>query len=291
VLEEDLVAERAVAVKDVGPAETGHDDWYDDTAEAFDGVAAGYHDSNAANPILADMRRRVLAAIGAHVPRGARLLDLGCGPGTDDELLARAGYDVTAIDWSRSMVEEAEQRISRADLRDRVRVQHLGIHELDRLPPFAYDAAISNFGPLNCVPDLGDAARQVAARLRHHAVLIASVIGRVCPWEIALYTARGDFARARVRFARGPVAVPLNGGTVWTSYYTPAEFERAFAGHGFARVSLQALGLFAPPPYLEGFAVRHRRFVERLGEIDATVGGWPLLRGWGDHFLIVLRKA
>jgi 2-polyprenyl-3-methyl-5-hydroxy-6-metoxy-1,4-benzoquinol methylase len=299
VLEENIVAERAVALNDVGPAEVGHFDAtgvseagrYEDIAEAFDAVAAGYHDSNAANPILADMRRRVLAAIGAHVPRGARILDLGCGPGTDDELLARAGYDVTAIDWSRSMVHEAEQRIARADLRDRVRVHHLGIHQLDRLPSFAYDAAISNFGPLNCVPDLGEAARQVAVRLRHHAVLIASVIGRVCPWEIAFYTARGRFTRARVRFARGAVAVPLNGRTVWTRYYSPAEFEAIFGEHGFSRVSLHALGLFAPPPYLEGFAARHPRLVERLGGIDATVGGWPLLRRWGDHFLIVLRKA
>jgi SAM-dependent methyltransferase len=279
VLEEDVVAERPVAVKEL------------DTAEAFDGVAAGYHDSNAGNPILAAMRRRVLAAVGAHVARGSRILDLGCGPGTDDEQLARAGYEVTAIDYSRSMVEQAERRIERADLGDRVTVHHLGIHELDRLPFFAYDAAISNFGPLNCVGDLGDAARQVAARLRHRAVLIASVIGRVCPWEIALYAARGDFARAGIRFARGAVPVPLNGRIVWTSYYRPAEFERVFGEHGFSRVSLHALGLFAPPPYLEGFAARHPAFVERLGAIDAAVGGWPLLRRWGDHFLIVLRKA
>jgi SAM-dependent methyltransferase len=282
VLEEDVLAERAVALRPYTCKET---------AEAFDGVAAGYHDSNVANPILAGMRRRVLAAVDARVPRGARILDLGCGPGTDDELLARAGYDVTAIDSSRSMVEQAELRIGRADLRDRVKIHHLGIHQLDRLPPFAYDAALSNFGPLNCVPDLAEAAGQVAGRLRHRALLIASVIGRICPWEIALYAARGDFARARVRFARGAVPVPLEGGTVWTNYYSPAEFERAFAEHGFVRVSLHTLGLFAPPPYLAGFAARHSRFVERLGEIDARVGGWPLLRRWGDHFLIVLRKA
>jgi SAM-dependent methyltransferase len=291
VLEEDLVAKCTMAVNEVGPADPGLYDREVDTAEAFDGVAAGYHDSNVANPILAAMRRRMLAAIGAQVARGARILDLGCGPGTDDELLARAGYDVTAIDYSRSMVEQAEARIARADLRDRVRVHHLGIHQLDRLPAYAYDAAISNFGSLNCVDDLGDAARQVSARLRHRAVLIASVIGRVCPWEIALYAARGELARAGVRFARGAVPVPLNGRTVWTSYYTPAEFERAFGEHGFSRVSLHALGLFAPPPYLEGFAARHPKFVERLGGIDAAIGGWPLFRRWGDHFLIVLRKA
>ena len=44
----------------VGPAPAGHHEC-DETAAAFDGVAAGYHDSNATNPILAGMRRRVLA--------------------------------------------------------------------------------------------------------------------------------------------------------------------------------------------------------------------------------------
>jgi hypothetical protein len=54
---------------------------------------------------------------------------------------------------------------------------------------------------------------------------------------------------------------------------------------------VRALGLFAPPPYLQTFAERHRRFVRTLERVDDAVGGWPLLRGAGDHFLIVLRKA
>ena len=39
------------------------------------------------------------------------------------------------------------------------------------------------------------------------------------------------------------------------------------------------------------FAERHRRFVRALEHVDDAVGGWPVLRGAGDHFLIVLRKA
>jgi SAM-dependent methyltransferase len=282
VLAANVVAERAVAVI----AER----LLVDTADAFDGVAGDYDRSNAANPILVAMRQRVLAAVGAYVRRGGRILDLGCGPGTDDETLARAGYQVTAIDWSNAMVAAAARRIAAADLGDRVQVRHLGIHQLDRLPPLAYAAALSNFGPLNCVPDLPDAARQIAERLGRGGVLIASVIGRVCPWELVLFASRGDVGRARVRLTREVVGVPLNGRTVWTRYYSPGEFERVFAAHGFSRVSLRALGLFAPPPYLQAFAHRHPRLVERLHRIDDAVGGWPAFRSWGDHFLLVLRK-
>ena len=218
-------------------------------------------------------------------------LDLGCGPGCDDEELGRAGYYVTAIDWSPAMVDEARRRIRLAELEDRVEVHHLGIHELDRLPPALFEAACSNFGPLNCVPSLPDAARLIGERLRPGGVLIASVIGRVCPWEIALYVLRGDWTRLRIRFARDLVAVPLNGGTVWTRYYTPAAFAQTFAAAGFARVSLRALGLFVPPPYMQAFAGRHPSLMARLQSLEDRFGDSPGLRGWGDHFLMVLRKA
>ena len=261
-----------------------------ETQQAFDGVAAEYDRSNAENRLLSAMRRQVLGVVTRYVAPGSHILDLGCGPGCDAESLARRGFRVTAIDWSKAMVDEARDRISSSTLEDRVDVCHLGIQELDGLPAFGFDAAYSNFGPLNCVPDLRDAARQIAGRLRHRGMLVASVIGRVCPWEIALYTCRGNLARARVRFTRGFVPVPLKGRTVWTHYYTPREFEDAFNSAGFTRRSLRALGLLAPPPYMDAFAGRHPGLVSTLLTVDDVVGEWPGLRSWGDHFLIVLER-
>ena len=262
-----------------------------DTRAAFDSVARAYGASNDANPLLCEMRARTLSAVFAQVPPGAHILDLGCGPGPDDELLGRSGYRVTALDWSAEMVAQARDRVARRGLSHRVTVEHLGIHELDRLDGGPFDAALSNFGPLNCVEAIENAAVLVAARLRPGGVLIASVIGRLCPWEAALYISRGEIARARLRLRRGLVPVPLNGRTVWMRYYTPSEFEAPFARAGFTRVSLQALGLFSPPPYLEAFAGRHPLLVRRLQRLDERVGGvWPF-RLFGDHFLLVLRRG
>jgi SAM-dependent methyltransferase len=282
LLDPDPMEERPVAAVDEALAET---------RLAFDSVASTYDRSNDENRTLREMRCRTLAAITTQVPAGSRILDLGCGPGSDDEHLARRGDSVTAIDWSPAMVDQARRRVLAAGVEDRVDVHHLGIHELDRLPPGTFDAATSNFGPLNCVPSLPDAARLIADRLRPGGLLVASVIGRLCPWEIALYLIRGDWARARIRFNPDLVGVPLNGRTVWMRYHTPGSFERTFRAAGFARVSLRALGLFAPPPYLQGFADRHWPVVARLQWIDDMVGACPGLRGLGDHFLVVLRRA
>jgi SAM-dependent methyltransferase len=282
VLDPDRMEERTVAAVDDALA---------DTQLAFDGVASTYDRSNDENRTLREMRFRTLAAITTHLPAGSRILDLGCGPGCDDEHLARRGYSVTAIDWSPAMVDEARRRVQAAGVGDRVDVHRLGIHQLDRLAPGTFDAATSNFGPLNCVPSLPDAARLIADRLRPGGMLVASVIGRLCPWEIALYLIRRDWSRVRIRFNRDLVGVPLNGRTVWMRYHTPRSFERPFRAAGFARVSLRALGLFAPPPYLQGFADRHWPLVARLQRIDDLLGACPGLRGLADHFLVVLRKA
>jgi hypothetical protein len=102
---------------------------------------------------------------------------------------------------------------------------------------------------LNCVPDLAEAARRIAQRLSPGGIFVASIIGRICPWEMALYGLRRDWRRLRVRFASGFVPVPFYGRTVWTRYYKPAEFERSFAEAGFERVALRPR-TFVPPPYL-----------------------------------------
>ncbi len=268
-----------------------HDEALRDTQRAFDGVAAGYDQSNADNPMLRDMRERVRHVVEAVVPNGSHILDLGCGPATDTVYFASRGYRVTAIDWSPAMVREAERRVRGAGVARRAHVLHLGIHELEQLSPERFDAAYSNFGPLNCVPDLPASARLIGDRLRRGGVLVASVIGRVCPWEVALHLARGQWSRASIRFRGGLVPVPLEGRQVWTRYYTPGSFERTFAAAGFSRVSLRTLGLFVPPPYLQAFAGRHPALVSALQRVEDRVGAWPALRAWGDHFLIVLRKA
>jgi SAM-dependent methyltransferase len=262
-----------------------------ETQHAFDGVAPAYHRSNVDNVLLEGMRRQMWRAVEQYVPPGSHLLDLGCGPGTDDVAFASRGYRVTAIDWSPAMVHEARRRVRAHGVEDRVAVMHLGIQEMAWLRPATFDAVCSNFGSLNCVPDLDEAARAIADRVRPGGLFVASAIGRLCPWEIALYAMRRDWTRLCVRFAPQLTAVPLEGRTVWTRYYAPSAFARAFHEVGFELVDQRALGLFTPPPYLQAFAERHPRLIAALHHLDEVAGGWPGLRELGDHFLLVMRRT
>lgn len=83
--------------------------------------------------------------------------------------------------------------------------------------------------------------------------------------------------------------VRMNGRTVWTHYWTPLEFYRRFARE-FSLVHYRGLCLFAPPPYLHQVREKHPSGYSRLWRLDRRVSGWPMLRGCGDHFLMLMRK-
>lgn len=259
-----------------------------DTQCAFDSVAADYDGPRGNNVLIQRMRQAMWKAVQAELAPGSRLLDLGCGTGIDAAEFAQRGYRVLATDWSSRMVERTRSRAVAGTIQSRLATMHLGIHQLERLAG-EFDGIYSNFGPLNCVPDLAATAAQCARLLRPGGRLLFTVIGRICPWEAAHYVLRGRFRRALVRAARDTAPVGMNGHTIWARYYLPREFYRAFADH-FSLRCYRALGLFTPPPYRVEFLHRHPRWFERLERLDRRLGALPLLRDMGDHFLIVMER-
>jgi SAM-dependent methyltransferase len=260
------------------------------TQDAFDSVAADYDGPRGNNELIQDMRSELWRWLDSTFTPRSRLIDIGCGTGLDAIRMARLGHQVTATDWSPKMAQRTSERASSERLTDRVQVLPMGAHELHRLDGRGvYDGAYSNLGPLNCVPDLGEVARECARLLRPDGALVFTVIGRICPWEIAHYVRRRQWARAKVRFARSSVPVGMNKHTVWTRYYGPREFYRAFEEH-FSLAHYRGLCVFAPPPYLTWIRERHSRRYQWLWHIDRRVAGWPVLREFGDHFLMVMTR-
>ena len=261
-----------------------------DTREAFDSVAADYDGPRGNNSLIQDMRQEMWRWLDTSFPLAARLLELGCGTGLDAVRMAERGHHITATDWSPLMVSRTRARAERACVSERVHALALGAHELDRLEGRTpYDGAYSNLGPLNCLPDLRAVSRECARLMKPGGRIVCSVIGRWCPWEIGHYARRGDWARIRVRFARGMVPVRMNGRTVWTSYWTPREFYRAFAGE-FTLEHYRGICLLAPPPYLTWVKEAHPRWYGQLWRWDRRLAGLPVLRLLGDHFLIVMTR-
>ncbi len=260
-----------------------------DTRRAFDGVAGDYDGPAGNNRVIQRMREKMWQTLTGTFPAGSRLLDLGCGTGIDATYLADRGYSVMATDWSPAMVERTRARLTEHRLEKQASARVLGIHELDQLRGEQFDGIYSDLGPLNCAPDLAATARACAALLRPGGRIVASMIGRVCPWEVGYYAAHRDWRRAFLRWTADAVAVPLEGGTVWTRYYTPRRFYAPFA-ETFTLTVYQGLRILSPPPYMVHIDQRLRAICAVGAWLDDRVGAFPGIRNAGDHFLIVMTR-
>lgn len=261
-----------------------------DTREAFDSVAADYDGPSGNNLLIQDMRDEMWRWLDKTFAPESRLIDLGCGTGLDAIRMAKCGHRVSATDWSPQMVARTAERARLESVADRVQAMVLGAHELQGLSgEGTFDGAYSDLGPLNCVPDLAHVAGECARLLKPGGALVFTVIGRICPWEIVHYAWRRRWSRVKIRFARKVVSVGMNKHTIWTRYYTPREFYRAFE-RDFTLEHYRGLCVFAPPPYLTHIRNEHRGWYDRCWRLDRRMAGWPLVRSLGDHFLIVMRR-
>jgi ubiquinone/menaquinone biosynthesis C-methylase UbiE len=241
-------------------------------ATAFDRIAAAYDAQWTDTPAGRAQRDLVWRHVDRLFHSGDAILDIGCGTGEDPAHFAANGVRVHAIDVSPEMVRVAARRGG-------FTTAVASAEEIAGLEA-AFDGAVSNFGALNCVADLGGVARHLARVVRPGGRVAICVIGRFCLWESLYYGARLQFHKALRRVTAKPVMTSM-GMPVY--YPTVAGLRAAFAP-GFVCERWMGIGLLVPPSYVR----LPRSVVRLLGAMDRFLAGWPLLRGMADHRLLIL---
>ena len=89
--------------------------------------------------------------------RGLRVLEIGCGLGTDGAQFAKAGADYTGVDLTEAAIELARKRFKLSDLQGEFRVADA--ENLD-FPDESFDIVYSH-GVLHHTPDTARAAREI----------------------------------------------------------------------------------------------------------------------------------
>ena len=277
---------------------------YRETARAFDDVAP-YYDAiygPQGNAVMSWMRRENLALLKDTFPRDSCLLELGCGSGEEAIALAKAGRRVLATDLSPKMAARTQAKARAADLDDRLTVAAMPASGITMLQPgTSFDGAYASFGVLNCEPLLSRLGAALARLVRPGGAFVCSVMGRTCPFEIAWFLLHGRPDRALRRWrpgwqqasvagretAEGDGTVPVS---VATRYLTVRTLRETFSP-SFALEHTQSLPLLLPPPYLDALFRRHGDLFARLEPLERRLRRrWPW-RLWGDHVILVLRRA
>ncbi|GIE35113.1 methyltransferase [Actinoplanes italicus] len=125
-----------------------------------------------ANPLLAE------TAAGL---RPGAALDLGCGAGGDTIWLARHGWQVTAVDISRTAVERVLAQAHRLGLRERVTAEQ---HDLaDGFPAGEFDLISAQYLHTLFALDRTLVLRAAAVALRPGGVLLIVDHGSTAPWS------------------------------------------------------------------------------------------------------------
>jgi SAM-dependent methyltransferase len=110
--------------------------YWEDRARRFAGEGAGlaavcaYGMPEFYNRAI-DLEQRLALAPWLKLPAAARVLDIGCGVGRWSRLLAARGADVTGVDISPTMIEEARRRAQREGVAERCRFHVRDISALD----------------------------------------------------------------------------------------------------------------------------------------------------------------
>lgn len=106
--------------------------------------------------------------------RRGRLLDIGCGFGEIDILLAKnTDFEITGFDISKAAIDAAKENVKKAGLEDRIKIEEGDIFNL-KYPDGYFDAAVS-FGYVSAATYPG-AQKEIARFLKPGGILICDFI-------------------------------------------------------------------------------------------------------------------
>jgi ubiquinone/menaquinone biosynthesis C-methylase UbiE len=257
-------------------------------ASAFDQIAPTYDEVFTQSVIGRAQRKMVWDELQKTFREGQHILELNCGTGEDALFLSSRGVKVLACDCSPKMIAMARRK--RTESAGNIEFRVLPSERLEELRSSSpFDGAFSNFSGMNCVTDVKQFVASLAEILKPRAKVLVCVSGRFCLWELAWFLLKG-LPRKAFRRVGGSTTARMEGREFAVVYPTIRQWRSHF--HPLFRLrKIRAVGLFIPPSYVESWARRHPRLVERLARMDRFFARQPWLRAVGDHVLLEFERA
>lgn len=162
--------------------------------------------------------------------RGKRVLEIGCGIGTDTINFARHGASVTALELSDASLEVARQRAEVYNLSDRIDFIMGNAENLANLVPAGEYDLIYSFGVIHHSPHPERILEQIS-RVARRGTIVKIMVYHRHSWKvfwILLKYGKGRFWQARKLIAQFSEA---QSGCPVTYAYTPREFREMLSNY------------------------------------------------------------
>jgi len=256
--------------------------------KAFSKQSAYFDEYDDSNEILVYMRQQVRNHVLQYLKKEDFILELNAGTGLDACFFADYGCRVHATDISDGMLEQFQHKLeTRPELQEKIQLQKCSYTELNKIETQEFDYVFSNFGGLNCIPDLKAVIQHLPPLLKKGAYVTWVIMPPVCLWEIK-DALKGNFRSAFRRFGKHGSKAHLEGEFFQVYYFTPSSVQKAF-GKQFKLINLEGLGAIMPPPSKEKFPKKYPKLFQKLTQIDERLRHSFPFNAWADHFIITLQ--
>ncbi len=257
---------------------------FNNVNKAFTLQSVNYDNYDKENPTLTWMRKQVQKNVLKFLRLNDKILELNSGTGIDAEFFAEKGFTVHCTDLSDGMIGQMKKKFSATNFSDRLIIQQCSFTELDKIGNKKFDFIFSNFGGLNCIPDLRESTKFFPSLLNKNGRVCLVILPPVCPWEM-IQVFRGKIKFAFRRFSNQGTLANVEGVKFKTFYFSSKNVTNTL-GPGFKILRLESLGLFTPSPQMEKIPKKFPGLTKLLNKTDEKISHLFPLNRIGDHIII-----
>lgn len=263
---------------------------YGDLEAAFDGVAANYDHHIFGNKINTWLRNVSVKLLTSTFKKSDRVLEIGCGTGTETIALAKSGINVVACDVSSQMLAVLDKKAAEAGVSKNIVTVHAKPSQdleqsiREKIGRVSLDGAYSTYGAINTEPDLSAMFRSMNSIMKEDSPLVLGVWNKYCLFEMVGYSLKFMPSLAFARL-RNPVPVGKSRFCVASNAYSVRSLQ-PFLDPFFKLKKVYGVVITLPPSNLVKYLPRGG-LLNTVEGFDYRLGNVFPFNRLGDHFLAV----